>query len=385
MRAPAERRTGDGTKAVLANLAIATPLFWAAVLHSRSATLYASRVQEDGVLEWMTAWGFIVAAAVFAAAARAEHRKRRRFPWFTLGLGLFCLLVALEEVSWGQRLLGYRPPVYFLEHNYQQELNLHNLVDTSLRKLALKSIIVGYGVALPLLAHVAPARRLLLRLGVWAPPIALVPGFAVTALTYQIYPLKFSGELVELMLSVSFLFSALSAPALGDIAGVRIRSRLARSRSLAIGTLVVILLGTAAGLFWTRVRRAHPGNADAARSESEALKRDLLSLTEANNGEPVSDCGLHRRVYTWVTKEDMTYLFESEFAGLRSQGLPEERADFFIDPWNSPYWIRHRCSSKRQRIMVYSFGANRRRESDAWEIRGDDIGAVIDIGLPDAP
>ena len=59
--------------------------------------------------------------------------------------------------------------------------------------------------------------------------------------------------------------------------------------------------------------------------------------------------------------------------------LPEERADYFLDPWNSPYWIRHRCSSKRQRITIYSFGPNRRRDSDSRELRGDDIGAVIEL------
>ena len=71
-------------------------------------------------------------------------------------------------------------------------------------------------------------------------------------------------------------------------------------------------------------------------------------------------------------------MLEGVFARLKVQGLPEVRADFFIDPWNSPYWIRHKCKDKRRRVFVYSFGPNRRRDSTAWEILGDDIGAMID-------
>jgi hypothetical protein len=72
-------------------------------------------------------------------------------------------------------------------------------------------------------------------------------------------------------------------------------------------------------------------------------------------------------------------MYGGRFAALQVQGLPEERADYFLDPWNSPYWIRHRCSSERQRIFIYSFGPNRRRDSDEREIRGDDIGVVIEL------
>ena len=81
----------------------------------------------------------------------------------------------MEEISWGQRVLGYRPPVYFLEYNYQQELNLHNVVATDYRKLALQLIILIYGAVMPLLALLKPARRMFDRLGVIVSPAGLVP------------------------------------------------------------------------------------------------------------------------------------------------------------------------------------------------------------------
>ena len=80
-----------------------------------------------------------------------------------------------------------------------------------------------------------------------------------------------------------------------------------------------------------------------------------------------------------MEKYDRQELYEGNFAALVDQGLPPERAGFFIDPWNSPFWIRHECSrgSRRQVSFVYSFGPNRRRESSDWELRGDDVGLVI--------
>ena len=64
---------------------------------------------------------------------------------------------------------------------------------------------------------------------------------------------------------------------------------------------------------------------------------------------------------------------QPEFAKLVEEAL---RRQYFLDPWNLPYWIRHRCSEGRTTaVFVYSFGPNRRRDSDPGEIRGDDIGA----------
>ncbi|MDH3405125.1 MAG: hypothetical protein OEP45_16010, partial [Acidobacteriota bacterium] len=60
-------------------------------------------------------------------------------------------------------------------------------------------------------------------------------------------------------------------------------------------------------------------------------------------------------------------------------GLPEDRARFFMDPWNAPYWLRDRCDKKtgRRAIFFYSFGPNRKRDSSVWEILGDDVGAYV--------
>jgi hypothetical protein len=366
--------------AVAANLLILAVLVIGALLRGSDSELFYLSVQEDEYLEWATVWAFAIAAVVYVFVAARWRRTDGRLPWFCLGVGLFCLFVALEEISWGQRLLGYRPPVYFLEHNFQQELNFHNVVGSGLRKLALKGVILGYGMVLPLLAMAPVARRWLDRLGIVAPSSRLIPAFAATALFYQSYPWSFTGELVELMLGLGFLFAGLHLVGMLDRVGARIAGRRVPGAAVVgLGGALIIGLGFANAAFSRAQRSASAGALEAAETEVAALKRDFEVMAWRSGGRPATRCGVHKRVYSWVEKYGREELHSGNFARLVDQGLPEERADFFIDPWNTAYWIRHRCTDngRRQTIFVYSFGPNRRRESTEWELGGDDVGAVI--------
>ena len=373
----AETDSAYGRSALLiVNLVVVAPFVWAAATAFLSPERYASSLQEDGTVEWTTVWSFLGAMACFLLLAHRQRRAARTVPWFSLCLAAFCLFVAMEEISWGQRLLGYRPPDYFLEQNYQQELNLHNLLATSWRKLALKAVILGYGVVLPLLCRIEPVRSLLQRIAVKSPPLGLAPGFLAAYLVYEIYPWKFTGELVELALGLAFLFSAiglLGRQVLGRQGG---SSGLRRVLPVAIG-FGLLLLGSTTASATLRLRRAHPGNLEAARTEVAALRRDFLDLGAK---KAVSECGQHKRLYTLVRKADLRELEPGFFMSLTAQGLSEVRSHYFIDPWNSPYWVRHKCSAGRVRVTIYSFGPNRRRDSDAHRIGGDDIAAIIESG-----
>lgn len=355
--------------AVLANaLVLIFPLAAGLVERSRSEFYYVL-VQEDGTLEWMTFWAFMLAALVLMMIARAQHRAQEGTPWLTVGLALFCFVVAMEEISWGQRVLGYRPPEYFLKENFQQELNFHNVMSTKLRKLALKGTILGYGVVLPLLALIDPVRKSVRRYGPQVPPLALIPAFACTFWLYESYPWRFSGEVVEMMLGLALLFAA-SAATIDNrwLFGSQLRK-------IAIGTLVTFLLGVASFAYSHFSASDDPARIETARTELEALARDFT-----NGDRPITKCGVHKRVFSWGEKyHGLDSLAQGRFAGLVEQGLPEERAEYFIDPWNSPIWIRHKCSKSqgREAAFLYSFGPNRRRDSSDWELQGDDIGIVL--------
>jgi hypothetical protein len=349
-----ERRT---TCFLFANVLVLATVVYATVLEVGFPDLYWVSIQEDEYIEWASFWAFMLASFAALVAARRYQTDTSRTPWFLWGLALFCFLVAMEEISWGQRILGYRPPVYFLEHNFQQELNIHNVIDKNFRKLALSLMIAGYGVLLPLLALAESPRVLMERLGVVAPPLGLTPAFAATFLLYLVYPFSHSGEWVELMLGVGMLFALLPL----------------KLRPMLTAWLIVMVMGLASGAVTRLQRDEQPATMAAAQAEVEAIKRDFES------GRAVSNCNLHKRLYAFMIKYKQHGLQNGEFASLSSQGLPEDRVEFLLDPWNSPYWIRDRCIQETQErvFFVYSFGPNRRRDSTVTEIRGDDVGTYI--------
>ncbi len=359
------QRPGRATiaKLAVANALILGTLGVAAVLHATRPDTYHQSVQEDGLLEWTTFFAFGVAAALYGRAALGSRHSSGAWPGFLAGLALFCGVVAMEEISWGQRLLAYRPPAYFLDHNFQQELNLHNLVEKELRKAAFLAVVLGYGVALPLLCRIPLIARVTERLGVVSPSVGTLPGFAATAVVYVAYPWSHTGEWAEAMLGFAMLASAwLACGELGTSA-----LRLAAAGTLCVG------LGFATTQATWLLTRDDPERLAAAEVELEALSRDFSGARTRTR------CGSHKRVYALMRKVDGHALRDGEFAGLVARGLPEERADFFLDPWNSPYWVRHECSRDRSQraIFVYSFGANRRRDSTDWEFVPDDPGAWI--------
>ena len=352
---------------LLANLLIvATAAFaWLASRHAPS--LYYTLSQEDHLVEWATVWAFLLAAGIYASAARLYRRVDTRLPWFCAGVAAFCFVVAMEEMSWGQRLLTYRPPALFLADNYQQELNFHNVVPSALRQAALQAVIVGFGIVLPL-ARYAPWAA---RLGVLAPPLALIPAFAVMSTAYALYTLDFTGEWVELMLGLGFLFAAAAT-----LVALRRRAldapppaAIALFGGLAVAS---VALGAATLAATAVLHTASPRTLAATQTEIDALAADFAHERVRTR------CGVHKRVFTFQRQYGQRYLQQGAFAGLLAEGPDATRGRYFLDPWNMPYWVRHSCArSGRELVTVYSFGPNRRRDSTSLEIAGDDIGRVV--------
>ena len=355
------------TEGLVANFLVLLTFVVAALLAAYNEPLYHLVVQEDEYLEWATFWGFLVAAGIYFSSAGRRFKVARQFPWFLYGLALFCFLVAMEEISWGQRLLGYKAPDFFLEQNYQQELNLHNVIDTSLRKLVLKVILLGYGVVLSVLSLWPPVKKILERLHIVAPPPMLIVSFLAMFVVYTLYPWSHTGEWVELTMAFGFVFAAL----FGRVS--------VQSETKAI-LIVFALVWALAGLTVNVVRYAHavdPERLDMAGLEIEALRQDFASSRLHTR------CGIHKRLYTFARKYQQPYLFEGEFFQLVESQDEGARAEYLLDPWNSAYWIRHKCSGGREVRFIYSFGPDRRRNSSAWEIGdettgGDDIGAYLE-------
>ncbi|PVA09857.1 hypothetical protein DC366_12140 [Pelagivirga sediminicola] len=113
---------------------------------------------EDGPVEYATAVFLLVASGVLASHALSLWRGGRRgAALLTCVYALMFFMAAGEEVSWGQRIIGWESGEFFQQHNKQNETNLHNLIvaDVHLTKSlfgpVLTICILLYLVGLPLL------------------------------------------------------------------------------------------------------------------------------------------------------------------------------------------------------------------------------------------
>ena len=87
---------------------------------------YRFAVREDGLFEYLTAVGFLLASVLCLLSSRASrfldnHLVSVGF----LAAGVLFFLVFGEEISWGQRIIGFETPAGIA--NRQGELTLHNL------------------------------------------------------------------------------------------------------------------------------------------------------------------------------------------------------------------------------------------------------------------
>ena len=294
---------------VLANSLVFAMLAYIAFLHAFYPDLYYLNVQEDEFMEWATFWSFFLAAAGCAWAAVRQWQNTAALPWFLAGLALFCFVVAMEEISWAQRVFAYRPPAYFLAENFQQELNFHNFVTRDLRKLALYTILSAYGILLPVLARIPISQRLLNGLGIIAPPLQLLPVFAVALVLTLNYPWSFTNETVEFMMGAGFLFAA--AAGVAQFSGHKTQDR-ARYSSMSVLISAALVIGLALGtVALARYGRAHdPDILKLAGVKIDALRRDYIAMAERSDETFPNRKNLHKRIYSYESKHGGSYLFD---------------------------------------------------------------------------
>jgi hypothetical protein len=115
---------------------------------------------ERGLVELATAIGFLVASWL---GWRLFARTRGVVPgWATVMYGLFAaagLFVALEEVSYGQKLFHFRSPGWFAENNSKRETNLHNMLGNGPSNRMRQVATIGCPVVCLIMPLVARYRR----------------------------------------------------------------------------------------------------------------------------------------------------------------------------------------------------------------------------------
>jgi len=85
---------------------------------------YVWLTYEDCLVEWAQALYCLTALMLFVVLVRRGPAGRK----FYLLMAVGCVYLLGEELSWGQRLLGFEVPELFIRGNLQQETNLHNFL-----------------------------------------------------------------------------------------------------------------------------------------------------------------------------------------------------------------------------------------------------------------
>lgn len=139
--------------------------------------------REDGGVEQATAVLFLLSSLLSFLVAYRSRLSSRRIAHLLLGVGLlFCVG---EEISWGQRLMGFKTPEAFQEVNVQDEFNLHNLFGYAADHVFIAGILV-FGVLLPIMAYAYPWFGKLFRgLGLPMASLGLVIGFFLASLWHD--------------------------------------------------------------------------------------------------------------------------------------------------------------------------------------------------------
>ncbi|MCK5013093.1 MAG: hypothetical protein KAS66_04690 [Candidatus Omnitrophica bacterium] len=194
-------------KKTILNTLIAVAL-WGIIefLCYRRPVLYTYLVTEDYWGEYGTAVCCLLAAFLIIWAMFRD-KSLRKSGYFLFTLGLFFL--GMEEISWGQRIVGVETPHIIAQYNFQEEINVHNLFRPLPLELIAAIVILGWMVALPFLRSKSKMMdRWISKLGIPLVPVQQWP-FFILVLVFLFDPVTIrSDEIGELFLGFAFLLFA---------------------------------------------------------------------------------------------------------------------------------------------------------------------------------
>jgi tetratricopeptide (TPR) repeat protein len=245
-------------------------LVWALILGSflllaaRFPFAYVWATYEDLYGEWAQCYLYlaVVLLSVWLALRPSPYR------WFHALTALVFFYGAGEEISWGQRLLGFSSPAVFEDYNLQEETNLHNFLTgpvstwtNDLMQLTVGAMLVGYGLLYPLALRLRWSPALGIRqLGLVAPPLHIWP-FFVTGAFFELGLLHFNeAEIAEILVGTAMMFTlagqafasrwqsqAIDGPLTGD-----------QSRRLALNMALMVAIVAGLAVITTQILLNNP-------------------------------------------------------------------------------------------------------------------------------
>ncbi len=176
---PPDSRPLNPNIATLGYLFFCLNALFLACLSVANPGAYSTITYEDSWVEYLTPAWFLLTALILFATALAEQRLPRRCVYILAAIAF--LFAVGEELSWGQRIIGFATPDFLLNINRQDEVNLHNI------NITLGKFEVIFQVATTLLCMITAAAffcRKKTLFGIPLPSILLVLAF-LTVLSYR--------------------------------------------------------------------------------------------------------------------------------------------------------------------------------------------------------
>jgi hypothetical protein len=122
---------------------------------------------EDHLYEWMTSICFLFASLI----SLYMFFPKRNLIFLIMAAAFF--IGFGEEISWGQRILGFKTPESLYAINMQKEFNFHNIATWEINFL-FKLFTLAYGIILPLCVfHIGFCSSLARKLRIPVPPVSI--------------------------------------------------------------------------------------------------------------------------------------------------------------------------------------------------------------------
>ena len=206
---------------------------------------YSFFVSEDNWGEYGS-FVFYFYASILVTIAICRNARYRR-PGYIV-FALVCFILAMEEISWGQRLFDIETPEVLYQYNIQEELNFHNIVEYYLDIEYAFVLVVGFwGIILPILQWWLKAIAIISeKLGIPTLSIKYWPFLALALFFYIRSPLYRSDEITEILLAFCCFGCAFDIYV--DHAKVSLEKRISIT-AFSI-TLTLLIIGSIVFLRW---------------------------------------------------------------------------------------------------------------------------------------
>lgn len=166
-------------------------------------------VAEDHFAEYATSVCFGLAGIILLALSLLRAKKLRRLIWMLIGV--VAIIIAGEEISWGQRIFYVGTPDVLAKYNVQNELTLHNLdvIESSYSHIFLSYLILIYIVfSLMLIFFMPRVKQIFDDVGLPVIQFKLTPIFLLAPSFFIFKPTIYADEIGELFLGIAALMWA---------------------------------------------------------------------------------------------------------------------------------------------------------------------------------